>query len=83
MAVSHRIARYDIVELLEPVDEHAAGDRGGVLELYEDGTAMVELTSLSVDVGVDRIVVAPLRKLRVVQRNRAHSSAPKSRNSNF
>jgi len=33
MAVSHRIARYDIVELLEPVDVHAAGERGGVLEL--------------------------------------------------
>lgn len=67
MAVSNRIARYDTVELTEPVDEHAAGERGGVLELYEDETAMVELTSLPVDVGVDRIVVAPLRKLRVVE----------------
>jgi len=67
VAVSHRIARYDIVELLEPVDEHAAGERGGVLELYEDGTAMVELTSLRADIGVDRIIVAPLRKLRAVQ----------------
>jgi hypothetical protein len=67
MAVSHRIARYDNVELLEPVDEHVAGERGGVLELYEDETAMVELMSLPADVGVDRIVVAPVRKLRVVQ----------------
>jgi len=70
MAVTHRIARYDIVELTEPVDEASAGERGGVLELYDDGTAMVELTSLPAELGVDRIVVAPLGKLRVVD---AHS----------
>lgn len=66
MAVTHRIARYDIVELIEPVDEAPAGERGGVLELYDDSTAMVELTSLPAKLGVDRIVVAPLTKLRVV-----------------
>jgi hypothetical protein len=73
MAVTHRIARYDIVELTEPVDEAPAGERGGVLELYDDGTAMVELTSLPAQLGVDRIVVAPVSKLRVIDARPQHS----------
>ena len=78
MAVSRRIARYDIVELMEPVDEHAAGERGGVLELYEDGTAMVELTSLPADVGVDGISSRRYASSASCKRNRAHSSPQES-----
>jgi hypothetical protein len=64
--VTQPMARYDIAELVEPVDGHPAGERGGVLDIYTDGTALVELTSLPAELGVDRIVVAPLAKLRVV-----------------
>jgi hypothetical protein len=66
MAVTHRIVRYDIVELTEPVDEAPAGARGGVLDVFGDGKAMVEITSLPGELDIDRIVVAPLGKLRVV-----------------
>lgn len=66
MAVTRHITRYDIVELTEPVEEVPAGERGGVLELYDDGTAMVEFTSLPPELGVDRILVAPVGKLRVI-----------------
>ena len=45
MAVAHRIAEFDTVELTEPVDDAPAGARGGVLELHPDDTAMVEIHS--------------------------------------
>jgi len=66
MAVTHRIARYDIVELTEPVDEAPVGARGGVLDVLDDGKAMVEITSLPGELDIDRIVVVPVGKLRVV-----------------
>jgi len=59
------ISAYDVVELIEPVDEAPAGARGGVLEMTDAGTAMVEV--LSPDLGpVERIVFAPLTSLRRV-----------------
>jgi hypothetical protein len=65
MPTHYAIAAYDVVELIEPVDDVPAGARGGVLELGDDGRAMIEVTSLPLDV-VDRIVFAPLAKLRRV-----------------
>jgi hypothetical protein len=65
MAVTHRIAEFDIVELTEPVDDAPAGARGGVLELRSGDTAMVEITEPPLD-GAARIVFAPLAKLRAV-----------------
>ena len=65
MAVAHRISEFDIVELTEAVDDAPAGARGGVLELYPDETAMVEVLEPPLD-GAARIVFAPLAKLRVV-----------------
>jgi hypothetical protein len=65
MAVAHRIAEFDIVELIEPVDDAPAGARGGVLELRPGDTAMVEITNPSLDAAA-RIVFVPLAKLRVV-----------------
>jgi hypothetical protein len=65
MAVAHRIAEFDIVELTEPVDDAPAGARGGVLELRPGETAMVEITEPPLDAAA-RIVFAPLAKLRVV-----------------
>jgi hypothetical protein len=65
VAVAHRIAEFDIVELTEPVDDAPAGARGGVLELHPDDTAMVEILEPPLDAAA-RIVFAPLDKLRVI-----------------
>jgi hypothetical protein len=65
MPATHEIATLDLVELTEPVEGVPAGARGGVLELREDETAMVEITSLDLDVA-ERIVFVPLAKLRRV-----------------
>lgn len=65
MAVVREIAAFDIVELTEVIDDAPAGARGGVLELYDSETAMVEI--LDPELGsAARIVFVPLRKLRVV-----------------
>jgi hypothetical protein len=65
MAVAHKIAAFDIVELTERVDDAPAGARGGVLELREGDMAMIEITKP--DLGpAARIVFAPLSKIRVV-----------------
>jgi hypothetical protein len=66
MTATKHIAEYDIVELAEPVDKAPAGARGGVLDIFSDGMAMVEITSLPGKMDIDRIIVAPLGKLRVV-----------------
>jgi hypothetical protein len=67
MGVTKQIAAYDIVELAEAVDEAPAGARGGVVDLFPDDKAMVEITSLPGEMDIDRIVIAPLAKLRVVK----------------
>ena len=70
MSTTKQIAEYDIVELAESVDGTPAGARGGVLNILGDGRAMVEITSLAGKMDIDRIIVAPLGKLRVVDRAR-------------
>lgn len=70
MTTTKHIAEYDIVELAESVDAAPAGSRGGVLDIFGDDMAMVEITSLPGKMDIDRIVVAPLRKLRIVDRAR-------------
>ncbi len=66
MAVAHKIVEFDLVELTEPVEDAPAGARGGVLELREDDTAMIEVTKP--DLGpAARIIFAPLGKLRLVE----------------
>jgi hypothetical protein len=49
MAVVREITAFDRVELLEPVDDAPAGARGGVLELRDRDTAMVEITTPKLD----------------------------------
>jgi hypothetical protein len=66
VATVHQIAQYDTVELIEPIDAAPAGARGGVLEFLEDGSiAEIEIMQPDLD-GLDRIVYAPLSKLRRV-----------------
>ena len=65
MPAPPKIATFDLVELIETVDGVPAGARGGVLELRDGDRAMIEITSLQLDV-VDRIVFVPLAKLRRV-----------------
>lgn len=67
MATVHEIGASDLVELTEPVDGAPAGARGGVDKVFGDGRAMVELTSLPAEMGLDRILVIPLSKLRVIE----------------
>jgi len=64
MPTTDKLEVLDIVELAEPVEDIPAGATGGLLELNDDDTAMVEITSLpELDV-LDRIIFPPLSKLR-------------------
>ncbi|HSZ69254.1 MAG TPA: hypothetical protein VK756_02720 [Solirubrobacteraceae bacterium] len=65
MPAIREIATLDLVELTAPSDGIPAGARGGVLELRDDDTAMVEITSLPLD-SAERIVFVPLARLRRV-----------------
>jgi hypothetical protein len=67
MTATKHIAEYDIVELAEPIDQAPAGARGGVLDILSNGMAMVEITTMPGKMDIDRIIVAPLSKLRVVE----------------
>jgi hypothetical protein len=69
VATTRHIAQYDIVELLEPVDAAPAGATGGVLDfLGEDGDiAEIEIMEPSLEDALDRIVYAPLSKLRRIE----------------
>jgi hypothetical protein len=66
MPATHEITLFDLVELTEAVETAPAGSRGGVVELLGDDKAMVEITTMPLDPVLDRIVVAPLSKLRRV-----------------
>jgi hypothetical protein len=66
MATVREIAELDIVELREDFEAAPAGATGGVLDIFDSGMAMVEFTSLPAELGLDRILVVPLDKLRVV-----------------
>ena len=59
------IVTSDLVELTTPVEGIPAGARGGVLELRDDNTAMIEITSLPLD-SVERVIFVPLGQLRRV-----------------
>jgi hypothetical protein len=65
-AITQEINEFDIVEVTERVDDAPAGARGGVLEFYRPGVAMLEI--LEPELGpAARIVFAPVDKLRVVK----------------
>jgi len=66
MPAIREITTLDLVELTEPVGAIPAGARGGVLEMRDNGTAMLEITTLPREPILDRIVFAPLASLRRV-----------------
>jgi len=66
MPAVREITTLDLVELTEPVGDAPAGARGGVLELRNDGIAMLELTTLPPEPILDRIVFAPRSSLRLI-----------------
>jgi hypothetical protein len=66
MPAVHEITLFDTVELTETVEAAPAGSRGGVVELLDDSTAMVEVMTMPLAPTLDRIVVVPLTKLRRV-----------------
>lgn len=51
--------------MTEAIDDAPAGARGGVLELRDGGTALVEITTPELDAAA-RIVFVPVAKLRRV-----------------
>jgi hypothetical protein len=64
MPTTDKLAVLDLIELTEPVEGIPAGATGGLLELNDDDTAMIEITSMpELDI-LDRIVFPPLSKLR-------------------
>lgn len=63
MPASETISVLDLVELTTPEGEIPAGASGGVLELCENDTAMVEITSMPALDAVERIVFPRLSKL--------------------
>jgi hypothetical protein len=64
MPTTDKLKVLDVIELTEPHDGIPAGATGGLLELNEDDTAMVEITSLPELDAVERIIFPPLAKLR-------------------
>jgi hypothetical protein len=63
MPATGEIAVLDLIELTEPFDGIPAGATGGVLELINDDTAQVEITSLP-HLDLERVIFPPLAKLR-------------------
>jgi hypothetical protein len=66
MATVREIALGDLVELIEAVDAAPAGARGGITDVLGEGKAIVELTSGPLEPVLERIVVAPVAKLRLL-----------------
>ena len=64
MPAVREITTLDLVEFTEPVGDVPAGARGGVLELRDDGMAMLEITTMPPEPILDRIVFAPVASLR-------------------
>lgn len=72
MAATREIAVGVLIELREPVEGAPAGARGGITDVLDADRVMVELTTLPPEPIVDRIIVAPLDKLRLIEPARRH-----------
>jgi hypothetical protein len=67
MATMDDLAIGDLVELREPADSAPAGARGGIADLLNDGTVIVEITTLPLEPILDRIVFVPPERLRIIE----------------
>jgi len=63
MSATDKLEVLDLIELTEPFCGIPAGATGGLLELNDDDTAMVEITSIP-ELDEERIIFPPLTKLR-------------------
>jgi hypothetical protein len=63
MPATEKFAVLDLIELTEPFDGIPAGATGGLLELTDNDTALVEITSIP-ELDIERIIFPPLSKLR-------------------
>jgi hypothetical protein len=72
MAATREIAVGSLIELREPVEGAPTGAQGGITDVLDADRVMVELTSLPLEPIVDRIVVVPLGKLRLIDPARRH-----------
>lgn len=61
---AHEIVPFDKVELTEAIESAPAGASGTVLDLLDDGAAIVEISALPLEPILDRLVFAPVDKLR-------------------
>jgi len=66
MAATREIAIGGLVELTKAVGGAPAGARGGITDVLDGDKVIVELTSLPAEPILDRIVVVPVEKLRVL-----------------
>ncbi len=66
MPITHEITLYDTVALTADTETAPAGARGAVVELLDGDKAMVEVTTMPAEPLLDRIVVVPLAKLRLI-----------------
>lgn len=64
MTAVHEITTLDLVELTEAIEGASAGSQGGVLEIRDDNVAMLEITTMPLEPMLDRIIFAPVSKLR-------------------
>ena len=63
MSTTDKLEVLDLIELTEPHDGIPAGSTGGLLELIDHDTALVEITSIP-ELDEERIIFPPLAKLR-------------------
>ena len=66
MAATRETVIGGLVELTKAVDGAPAGARGGITDVLDGDKVIVELTSLPAEPILDRIVVVPVEKLRVL-----------------
>lgn len=72
MAATREVAIGGLIELREPIEGAPAGARGGITDVLDADRVMVELISLPREPIVDRIVVVPIDKLRLIEPARSH-----------
>lgn len=70
MTAVREIVIGDLVELTEAVGAAPVGARGGITDLLDDGNVIVEMTTLPREPILDRIVIVPPAKLRIIDSNR-------------